>query len=339
MRSSRQLSWASAPWEEVRETTDLLGPWLGPNQLDGETEVMALEEFQTSGLLCPYGAPRRNEPPVVLVHGIKGAPQDMKTLADALVELGAQPWFFLYYDVHRYIDRSGVVMAWALRQLADQFSDKAVIAAHSMGGIVARSAMNFLQQPNWFLDPNTEQYPGQGLPVSAGELSRIDLLTIDTPLHGFDGLPNIRVQHPVEASWVDMVVLGHLFRDLYEVEHPEHFHTGIIEARNNDSDDKPFTTRSFNELTFEELTWIIEYLAGRTDDSRSPMRLLAYLEALGTADAFREILPGLEQGASDGSLTPAELLEQLAGVIPLLSGTHSTVLDHPALPGLVARVL
>jgi len=339
MRYSDQLPWASIPWDDVRAPADLLGPWLGQNQLDGETEVMALQEFDTSGLLCPYGEPRRDAAPVVLVHGIKGAPQDMKSLADALVAAGAQPWFFLYYDVHRYIDRSGVVLAWALRQLAQEVGNEVVIAAHSMGGIVARCAMNFLQQPDWFRDTHTNEFPGQGLPVSEGEFERIDLLSIDTPWHGFDGLPDIRSQHPVEASWVDMVVLGHVFRDLFEVEHPGQFHTGIVEARNNDSDDKPFVTRSFNELTFEELTWIIEYLAGRTDDSRSPMRLSAYLEALGTADDFRAILPDLEREAASGDLAPAELLERLADVIPLLSGTHSTVLDHPSLPGLVEALV
>ncbi len=94
-----------------------------------------------------------NKKIVLFVHGISGAPKNFKYLVDNLDKTKYQAFYAYYpsglslYDVSRYISR--VLIEFKIKY---QFDDIAIIA-HSMGGLVSRNALNYLQSKNYdFVD-------------------------------------------------------------------------------------------------------------------------------------------------------------------------------------------
>jgi hypothetical protein len=83
---------------------------------------------------------------VVFVHGVTGTPRDWKYLVENLDRKRFQPWFY-YYPSGMPLEKLGAHLATVVRTL-DQLSkgtmDRVVIVAHSMGGLVARAAINEL---------------------------------------------------------------------------------------------------------------------------------------------------------------------------------------------------
>lgn len=81
---------------------------------------------------------------VLFVHGIEGSPRDFKLLARDLDRRRYHPWFY-YYPSGLPLDMSGLVLA-ALLAEADHSPElgarSVVLVAHSMGGLVARRAIN-----------------------------------------------------------------------------------------------------------------------------------------------------------------------------------------------------
>lgn len=86
---------------------------------------------------------------VMFVHGANGTPRDWKFLVDGLDRSQFQPWFF-YYPSGLPLDRSGAILAQLIQGLAagPRFKlERLVVVAHSMGGLVARSALHRLSAP------------------------------------------------------------------------------------------------------------------------------------------------------------------------------------------------
>lgn len=136
--------------------------------------------------------------PVVFVHGIGGTPRDFEAIAAQLDRSRYRPWFFFY--------PSGM----DLRQVASLFYDiylsgkvasarnvPMVIVAHSMGGLVAREALN--------------RYAG-----APGEARLALLVTVATP---FGGMQSARmgVEHAplVVPSWRDLDPQGEFIARLF----------------------------------------------------------------------------------------------------------------------------
>jgi pimeloyl-ACP methyl ester carboxylesterase len=87
---------------------------------------------------------------VLFIHGAGGTPRDWKYLVDGIDRSRFQPWFF-YYPSGLPLDRTGAILANAIQRLAatSRFKlERLVIVAHSMGGLVARSALNRLSVPH-----------------------------------------------------------------------------------------------------------------------------------------------------------------------------------------------
>ena len=90
---------------------------------------------------------------VVFVHGASGTPRDFKSLAAALDRTRFQPWFF-YYPSGMPLDKLGAGLATSLATAAAKHGSelRVVLVAHSMGGLVARSALGRLCEngrPAW----------------------------------------------------------------------------------------------------------------------------------------------------------------------------------------------
>lgn len=79
--------------------------------------------------------------PVVFVYGIGGSPQDMRWLMENIDRHKYQTWFFHYPSGMR-LDRVSLALANALRTLRARHGfAKCHMIAHSMGGLVSRTAL------------------------------------------------------------------------------------------------------------------------------------------------------------------------------------------------------
>jgi pimeloyl-ACP methyl ester carboxylesterase len=86
----------------------------------------------------PYDARRI---PVVFVYGIGGSPQDWRYFMEHFDRTRYQLWFFHYPSGMR-LDRVSGVLALGLRTLKQRHGfPKCYVVAHSMGGLVSRSAI------------------------------------------------------------------------------------------------------------------------------------------------------------------------------------------------------
>lgn len=80
--------------------------------------------------------------PVLFVHGIAGSPANFAHLVDKLDRKRFQPWL-LYYPSGGRLDMLGAAtIRWIGSVAARHPMKRFVIVAHSMGGLVARSAIN-----------------------------------------------------------------------------------------------------------------------------------------------------------------------------------------------------
>jgi pimeloyl-ACP methyl ester carboxylesterase len=83
---------------------------------------------------------------VVFVHGIGGTPRDFKYLVDGLDKTRYQPWFY-FYPSGMPLEKLGSLLAQII-ELSNETqgyrSNRAIVVAHSMGGLVALSALNQL---------------------------------------------------------------------------------------------------------------------------------------------------------------------------------------------------
>jgi len=83
---------------------------------------------------------------VLFVHGITATPRDFKTLVAGLDRTRFQPWFF-YYPSGLPLDKTGGLLAKVVGIFAKDRAfgaGRVAIVAHSMGGLVARRALDDL---------------------------------------------------------------------------------------------------------------------------------------------------------------------------------------------------
>ncbi len=101
-----------------------------------------LESFQYSGcsiyFLEPYSS---RKIPVLFVHGAAGSPQDWKSFLKALDRSRYQPWIFSYPSGAR-LETLSFFLRKKLYDLHGKYHfDQLFVVAHSMGGLVSRSAL------------------------------------------------------------------------------------------------------------------------------------------------------------------------------------------------------
>lgn len=84
---------------------------------------------------------------VLFIHGVTGTPRNWEFLVAGLDRARFQPWFF-YYPSGLPLDRTGAILAEFIQRAATLFNvERLVVVAHSMGGLVARSALHRLASP------------------------------------------------------------------------------------------------------------------------------------------------------------------------------------------------
>ncbi len=155
--------------------------------------------------------------PVVFVHGIDGSARDFGEIVSQLDRTLYRPWFFYYpsgCDLGRLSEMFyDIFLSGKVIPLGDT---PIVIVAHSMGGLVARDAMN--------------RYTGR-----EGETKAKRLITIASPMAGH---PDARLgaMGPVAIpSWRDLAPESAFIRSLYRKKLPDGLVYRLIYAYGNNS--------------------------------------------------------------------------------------------------------
>jgi hypothetical protein len=237
---------------------------------------------------------------------------------------------FLYDDRRRYLDRSGDDLARALAELACmRRGARPVIVAHSMGGIVARCALNSLTDPRWLHRERA------GDPC-VGDFATVDLLAVDTPWSGFSSPSlDLRKFWPSERSWVDMVSNSDVLTRLHATALPPHVRVHHVDADQACAGLRADKIRTLGDLDDRELARLQRAILGDTAALTDP-RLRNLYAALADEAGFPALQASLR---ASGPRLPAELRKTLLSAVPRLAGSHTSVLGNTALFALIDRLL
>ena len=142
---------------EVRTHEDQLLANLGALAVEGELAALSDERFGAESGHLGYWQPiefcwqlrpgvyflepyDRTRVPVLFVHGALGHPQEFRTLIESLDRTRFQTWFY-FYPSGTYLEGASELLSQTLLRLEQRhgFAELAIVA-HSMGGLVARSA-------------------------------------------------------------------------------------------------------------------------------------------------------------------------------------------------------
>lgn len=113
--------------------------------------------------------------PWVLVHGREGDPSDLQSIINRFRAAPIQLYILLFDDLHRRTSLNGIDLAEELRALQQRVlgpGRELVLIGHSMGGIVARRALNELTL---------------GARRGIEQFALVRLIAVDTPWHGYPG--------------------------------------------------------------------------------------------------------------------------------------------------------
>ncbi|SEM23060.1 Putative serine esterase [Syntrophus gentianae] len=121
---------------------EFFDPHYGTMGLYRPTEFLA----HTQGAFFQLEDYDRNKTMIIFVHGVEGTPRDWKYFVEGLDRKRFQPWFF-YYPSGLPLERLGNFLAYYILNMdktPGNGINRLVIVAHSMGGLVARSAIDRL---------------------------------------------------------------------------------------------------------------------------------------------------------------------------------------------------
>jgi pimeloyl-ACP methyl ester carboxylesterase len=305
------------------------------------------------GQLRPYGQFRPDRQPIVIVHGANSNPEELRSIIERYeADPHYQIYVFFYDDQGQYVDTSGNDLAQGLEELRTQylakFTDRPVVQviAHSMGGMVARAAMNSLADPNW--RPSGLRLGARDHPpaqATAQEYGGINLVAIDTPWEGSAGPPfSLRGFLGIsgtEASAADMTVTSEITTHISAPRLPSNFTFNEIEAYDpTDSRDVVEMNRratGWGEIGDMEARAMIRFFgSGDTTLDRSRF-LVNMLRALQDEEDYRTLRSDLRALARSGDLTtPRQLRGLLTRAVERVGGPgdlvgHSGILTDPRL--------
>ncbi len=248
-----EKKWEADPSQGTEKELIGLNPKvLKKGQLDKATEKKDYKDNKGHGLLRPYltyDPENKNEKKVVIcVHGVGGGWGELTDIVEHFAaRKDVQVYIFQYNSVWTYVDRSSEDLARSIETLRkNHLKNKKPhirIVAHSLGGIIARGALNFLVDPTWFCQSGAvrlREVNSLLKPSVAKEYEEIQVVAIDSPWHGTASPWLMFKTHPrslayvLETCFVDMTQNSRLLDHLHQVKLPEHFKLDILEANNRD---------------------------------------------------------------------------------------------------------
>ncbi len=178
------------------------GRW-GRDGLLWPTRLLA---HTSSQMLFGVGEHEPSKVQVLFVHGVTGTPRDFRVLVENLDQSRYQPWF-VFYPSGLPLAKMGAKVAGLVRMLAEQ--SPVILVAHSMGGLVCRSALNHLQYPSpRALPENLKGY-----------------VSFSAMYGGMENAKNLYLLAPYDSelprSLLDVPPQSDFMRDVYSVPYPE----------------------------------------------------------------------------------------------------------------------
>lgn len=330
--------------EEIAADAPRLG-WPSPRAPNGRVLPLDLSQLDENALLRPgkkaalYAAgagpgdfhPERE--PLILVHGIDGDPKDLQTIVDRFKANPKYQVYVLCYDDHgRRASANGADMAEELRGLQCRTLGRgrdATIVAHSLGGIVAREALNELTAG-----------PGRGI----DQFGRVRFIAADTPWHGFDGPSDQGIEGAfmnvarafLPGGYQDMRAKSSMFAGdpsstdpaqkagLFGVELPANVETHYVEAQEGK-----------DILHYGEgfLAPLAADLVGLYRDDKpvaGEPKLMNYWKALLSSSDYDAFANEMRDRADAGTLDEQAVNDALSRYFPTFPGDHMGLLaEHP----------
>lgn len=265
---------------------------------------------------------------LVLVHGLGGKPAELQSFVDRLHgDDTYQIYVLLYDDLFRRTSLNGTDFAEELEDLvlgASGSARRVTILAHSMGGIVARLAMNQLTQRR-----------------TSQRFDSVRLIAMDTPWHGFGGPSDhgagglaMALSRPFLPDGLeDMRAESDMFGTdqtngarLSHVMLPEHFdvtvlfgtETGVV-LRSGEGALRPFVAKLVD-------------LYSRDIPVRGSAQLMNYWHALVASSQYYPFQEEMRMRAEQGTLSLASAERLLEKYFPRFGGDHMSML-LPTGPG------
>jgi len=150
--------------------------------------------------------------PVLFIHGAGGTPQSWAPIIQQMDRDTFQPWLF-YYPSGLYLDDATEFLRQALSHISLTYPfNRLVIVAHSMGGMIARAAINLAIQKG----------QGQEFPLL--------FVTISTPWGGHHGA-QMAIDYSVIGiipSWIDLAPESPFQKKLFEISFPPNIHHYLL---------------------------------------------------------------------------------------------------------------
>jgi pimeloyl-ACP methyl ester carboxylesterase len=155
--------------------------------------------------------------PIIFVHGITGTPQNWRTVVKNIDLTRFDPWFF-YYPSGEKLDKVADIMfeIFFSGHIIELHRREAIVIAHSMGGLVARAAINKYAQSG--RDDFLKLY-----------------ISICTPYAGNESASaGVRKAPVVIPAWYDVSTGSQFLTDLYKTPLPQWVDFRLFFAFHND---------------------------------------------------------------------------------------------------------
>jgi pimeloyl-ACP methyl ester carboxylesterase len=140
--------------------------------------------------------------PIIFVHGLGGTPSIFKYIVDRLDRDRFQPWFF-YYASGESLERNAEILYKVMDRYMTDY-DSVVLTAHSMGGLVTRSAISMYNEKR------------------RSDYIRM-FISFCTPYDGVEATALVVKSSPVLApSWLDVATGSRFIKEIHKKKIPEH---------------------------------------------------------------------------------------------------------------------
>lgn len=284
------------------------------------------------GVLVPYGRYDPTAEPLVIVHGVRGAPSNMRGIIDrysdpnhpdrAPGERPRQVYIYYYDDRRSSVPAAGRDLANHVGRIGERHRvdhnrsndpnvrQRVQIVGHSMGGIVSREAMNQLSQR-----------------ATARNFDGVDLVSIDTPWHGHAGNGPTARQIGERYSWGTMGSRHPNMQQLNRQPLPSGWTMNQIEASEVRSDPRANITDGYPEYSDAATRRMVRHIRGDRNALRGRPRLQNMMSALQADQDYPELRRRIMQ---QQDVTPDEFRQMVQQhAVPRIEGHHS----HDAMVG------
>lgn len=276
-------------------------------ELEAPASVTGRPARRAREVLLRGGAPD-GRPAAVLIHGLLGDAEEMSAVAGRL-RRRHQVWDLEYPDFRVEPSRNGRALAARLAELRGAYGDgrPLLIVTHSLGGIVARAALNDM--------------------TASGELARwgrVRVVCVDAPWHGIP-LPGGALL-PLPGSLAELRARSPLFAEGFLLER----------VADNASIELVFASEGIAALDYTQGVLkslperLVRYYAAGEPVEGGP-RLMNFWHALLWSSQYPAFQERLRARAAAGALDAGTVSAALAEHFPRFPGGHTGVLSSPEL--------